>query len=65
VVGGGGLVVIWWCFGGGLGSLGVVDIGRREGGFCGVFESDGKKVESDLNRSREKVPLEGKRSPSC
>jgi hypothetical protein len=42
-----------------------MDSGRCEGGFCGVFESDGKKVESDLNRSREKVPLEGKRSPSC
>jgi hypothetical protein len=46
----------WW-FGGGLG---VVESGQREGGFCGVGESDGKEGEGDLNRSCAIVPLEGK-----
>jgi hypothetical protein len=57
---GGALVGPWWSFGGGLG---VVESGRREGGFRGVGESDGKKGEGDLNRSRATVHLQGEQSP--
>jgi hypothetical protein len=40
-----------------------VEGGRREGGFHGVGESNGKKGKGDLNRSRATNPLEGERSP--